>query len=67
MSEMWELGNDPHQAEVMDPDSHMATQSCGCPMDYHMADCPIRTGDSNVYYSSGSDDYYDDHPPEGME
>lgn len=44
-------------------------QPCGCPTDYHLADCPIRTGDSEstVYYSIGQDDYYYDHPPEGME
>lgn len=40
-------------------------QPCGCPPDYHMADCPIRTGESTVSYSE--DPYYEDHPPEGME
>lgn len=44
---------------------------CGCPSDYHMADCPIRTEPSTVYYHTGhdveEDDYYHDHPPEGME
>lgn len=67
MSERWELGLDPHQAETMDVDSHMANRNCGCPMEYHTADCPLVTGPSTVYYSTGPDDYYDDHPPEGME
>src|SRR6266566_3653033 len=30
-------------------------RACGCPLDYHLADCPIITGScgSPTYYSSG--------------
>ena len=43
-------------------------RTCGCPEDYHLADCPIRTGGSGKsaedYYNEmsrrGYDSYYDE-------
>lgn len=42
---------------------------CGCDDDYHMADCPIRTGEGYTPDPRDFDDdgYYDDHPPDGCE
>ncbi len=40
-------------------------RACGCPEDYHLADCPILTGGGNKtvddYYEEFSNPEYDDY------
>jgi hypothetical protein len=37
----------------------MADRTCGCPEDYHLADCPIRTGGREYVDAPDVDDFYD--------
>lgn len=54
--------------EVNGPDEDMDTdenQNCGCPPDYHLSDCPHRTGDygpstKQAWIEIMSDPNYDD-------
>lgn len=54
------LGTPPEPDWLRLPAADPDTRGCGCPIEYHMADCPIRRGDS---YPASS--YYDD--PAGLD